>query len=1369
MLQCDNIRHLKIFRMKCYLPFLEDKPTKDSIIICNTLTQGFGENEIIKHKSFDNNRAHYRRVYMDRKLVKTINKKKVVRNLTNERKISYDDMRKSYQLAGITEGNLKNKMNLMYDLSQQNKLFFQYTNKLNIKKQSKMYIEYLNSCMEIPLMYKKRTMFISIDEMRSMFPETPVSKLFTDPRNMRNPLSLLYLCLKYNSEEFYKLGDLNIIIFSSKGPVTRVNPRELKELELHGKRPFNEFRKIMIKLAGGAEISDNQLDKLEEKNLNNEEVKINVVDTIMNEFVFGANQTINEEIKENIVDIVNNTNIDTDNVDKVINIINNDEKIVKDINKIISVKKTGGHHASTKRDELLKEKQMDLKVKNKTLKEIVEVKNEDTIIPEKDISNAIFSTNKNLTKKKFCNYDRAYNEVLKEADTMNILTDLNNKSIPVYVKSIDVEDSSDILNYKETYKVVLEDSNRIRHNLTFDMPKILDDKFIYIGGNKKILNNQQLLLPIVKTDPDTVQTVTNYNKIFVRRYGTKVSSEIEKFKKAVTSGAVPKCKFKRGNYLKLNSDYLTTIEYDSLSKTFERIEIGNVKILFDQPQLHQEIDHKKLKNEGIIPIGYEGDRVLFLNTENNNIVGTNKTIIEYLCSKSPEIDEVMKEQSAGKKYMYTRATIMKKQVPLILLLAYFEGLDNILRRAKVKYYFSDTKPRVNSSEGIVEFNNGYLVYEKKPFDVSLLMNAFVDIPTKMYNYEDFNEKEIYPDIFESMFNRRGIAGAFNHFYDNFVDPITYRTLEDLNLPTDITGMLLYANNLLVDNQFKYETDPSIMRIRRNEIFNAILYKKIATAYEKYSDTANNSNPQKISIPKDSIIKEILKQQTLEDYSTLNPIVELEKVRATSPKGPSGCNLDDAYKMNKRSFHEGMTGLFTISTSPDKNVGVVRELTFEPTIVSARGYLDSHNRSNFNELKDINLFGAGELLSPLGATRDDGIRLAMATKQSKHIVPVENACPVLISNGAEQSIQYELSNDFAVTAKENGKVIERDDKTGLVVIQYKSGKYEAIDINPRTVKNGAGGFYLTNRLVCDLKVGQTVKENDVLASDSKFFTNSKVTGNRFNIGTLCKVAIMSSYATYEDSTEVTTKMAREMASSITMNKSVVLGANTNVDYMVKIGDKVEVGDELIRFERSFNEDLYNKLLANIGEDIQEEITMSSKEQVKSKYSGTITDIKIYSTVELDQLSPSLRKIVSDYYNKIKKRKKLLDKYDKNNDIVKCGILFNDPTGPIDTPDGKVKGHIVNEGVLIEIYVTYLDELGVGDKITNFTALKSTIGDKIPEGLEPYTPDEPDEEISTCIAPAAIIARMTPSIVLTLLGNKVLVYLKRRLKEIYDGKR
>ena len=261
--------------------------------------------------------------------------------------------------------------------------------------------------------------------------------------------------------------------------------------------------------------------------------------------------------------------------------------------------------------------------------------------------------------------------------------------------------------------------------------------------------------------------------------------------------------------------------------------------------------------------------------------------------------------------------------------------------------------------------------------------------------------------------------------------------------------------------------------------------------------------------------------------------------------------------------------------------------------------------------------------------------------------------------------------------------------------------------------------------------------------------------------------MSEYSTFEDSTFITEEAAEDMETEITKDHPVVIGKNATVQSMVKVGDEVLVGDELITFEKSFEEETLNKLLGNIGEEIKEEVVTRGRNKVKSHYSGVVEAIEIYSGSDLEDLSPSLQKIVGDYWRGIKKKEKLLDKYSKDkNPVYKCGVLVNQACGKIESRDGKIKGQIVNDGVLIIFYIKYKDIVTIGDKITFFTALKGTIGDVIPRGYEPYTLDKPDEKIGLAVAPAAVLARMTPSILITMLGYKVLIGLKEKLKEIYE---
>jgi hypothetical protein len=219
-------------------------------------------------------------------------------------------------------------------------------------------------------------------------------------------------------------------------------------------------------------------------------------------------------------------------------------------------------------------------------------------------------------------------------------------------------------------------------------------------------------------------------------------------------------------------------------------------------------------------------------------------------------------------------------------------------------------------------------------------------------------------------------------------------------------------------------------------------------------------------------------------------------------------------------------------------------------------------------------------------------------------------------------------------------------------------------------------------------------------------------------------------------------------------------------MVKIGDKVQNGDELIRFEKSFDDDVINQLLFNVGDEFKEEIIMSGKDKIKSKYAGVIEDIKVYCTVDLEELSPSLRQIVNQYYSKIKAKKKMLEKYDNSGSVVKCNMLFNEPTGKVETNNGKLRGAIVNEGVLIEFYIKVHDELGIGDKIVFFSALKSIVGSIIPEGQEAYTLYRPEETIDAVLSCNSLIARGITSAPKMLMSNKLLVELSRKLKDIYE---
>ena len=240
------------------------------------------------------------------------------------------------------------------------------------------------------------------------------------------------------------------------------------------------------------------------------------------------------------------------------------------------------------------------------------------------------------------------------------------------------------------------------------------------------------MMPVVKVSGDTVQLVSNYNKLFVYRYGSKVSSLNEKLKKALNSPGSG-ARVINGKYDKETEKYLTILDYDDLSTTFKEINLGTVTLYFNQTEIRQMFldavpknkleKYEELVDSKILPIGKSKNTFYYINFDNNTVfetnfnkdIDTNLSLVDFMLSKSPKLKEELSKQSSGKKYMYTRVKIMNKYVPTIVLLSYKNGLSKILNMIGVNYYFSDTRPRIGLDETIIEFSDGYLVFNNKPF------------------------------------------------------------------------------------------------------------------------------------------------------------------------------------------------------------------------------------------------------------------------------------------------------------------------------------------------------------------------------------------------------------------------------------------------------------------------------------------------------------------------------------------------------------------------------------------------------------------------------------------------------------------------------
>ena len=337
----------------------------------------------------------------------------------------------------------------------------------------------------------------------------------------------------------------------------------------------------------------------------------------------------------------------------------------------------------------------------------------------------------------------------------------------------------------------------------------------------------------------------------------------------------------------------------------------------------------------------------------------------------------------------------------------------------------------------------------------------------------------------------------------------------------------------------------------------------------------------------------------------------------------------------------------------------------------------------------------------------------------------------------------------------------------MIVEYKLTKEEKerglpekdfIDLRNTIKKNSNGGFYQAIKLDTDLKVGNTFKKNEVIAYD-KLSYSSKIgnTGDlAYNLGTLCKVAMLTTDEGFEDSAIISEWLSDSLASRVVVKKEYVLPKSTNIYYMAKKGQEIQEGEPLMIFQNAFEDDDVNLLLKNLSDD-EELISDLGRVPIRSKVTGRIEDIKVYRTVDKDELSESLRKEV----NRIEKPINDIKKAMNNSNTYDASKL--EPTYVLEKT-GKLKN--VDEGVLVEFYLSYYDKMSVGDKLIYYSACKGVVKDIFPAGKEPYSLFRPDEKIHTLVPYFGVANRIVCSIINTIPINKVLIELDRAVKDLCD---
>lgn len=960
-----------------------------------------------------------------------------------------------------------------------------------------------------------------------------------------------------------------------------------------------------------------------------------------------------------------------------------------------------------------------------------------------------------------------YEEQMMDQDIVATFMNLGKLPEGFTVTGVEVTDMSSPVSLLNNWKINLKNKRTgSQQHINVYVPILQNGKF-YHNGTWYSIQKQDFPIPVLKINPKLVMLTSNYNKISVMRYDTKSLVDLTQMMKAVNSVTKPDGTnpyVKPGSSSMTNSRFISTIEYDEYAKRWYSFENPNVKcrIVFNREQCLREFGFVTV-DENEFCIGMIDDVPIVLNTD-TGLDRHERSITEILLTVLPEdVRKIFDKIKPTKISMYAQIKI-SVLIPLGVAIAAWEGISSLLKKSNAQYKF------INGRED----TTGFIVFKFKDRSLAikntivnqLIFNGFYRINTKDYNFDEFDtpimdSNSIFVDICNNTFFRQySQLTTFITMYHFFMDAITADVCNHYHVPNDVAGLLIYAANMLADNNFTRETTSSLYRIRSSEIVPAIIHYILARAISKYNNgVGSKKKDNKLVVNPNELINELENVETVSSANALNPMVELHQNETISLKGYRGVNDERAFTRTKRSYEDSMIGKMAMSSPNSAGVGINRQLTIDPKIESVRGYTSTKGPDE--DYNDLQLASFSELLTPGTVSRDDAIRNAIATSQTSHIVSTTDAEPVLISNGVDEIAASYLSDEFVVMAKEDGKVIEIND--GYMIVQYKSGKKQAIPVMDRYSFNSGSGFYVDNKLKTNFEVNDSFKQNDILAYHEKFFSKDSSGMVRMNIGPLAKVAFCGLYSTYEDAGLITEKMSKKLATSVTMKQASKLEATDDVEFVVKVGDEVEIGDPLIIFGLGDTGDKAVDTFLQAFQKAGTNLADTAKRVIRSKHAGRVVDVRMYTIKSMDKLSPSLFELLDNHFKENIKKRRILDKHDKSNSVYKLDTLYTLPTQPL--KGSSIKG--INCDVMIEVYIEHDDEVSVGDKCVVYAASKQVISEVIPEGLEPYAESTPDEEISMFVAPSSILKRMIPSVLITGAANKVLIELKRQIKEIWES--
>lgn len=941
----------------------------------------------------------------------------------------------------------------------------------------------------------------------------------------------------------------------------------------------------------------------------------------------------------------------------------------------------------------------------------------------------------NLKKEIILNSDKKYISEVMKKDIVGCITNLEKAGL--IIKDYSIENNNSVLGNYEVHKLNIKPLHGKESTIYFRLPNIDSEGEFTASGIRYRMRKQRTDLPIRKISPTKVALTSNYGKLFIFRTERKSFDDfsyiVDHVKESYINETNSIKKIKPGNSY---SNLITLPNvYVNLSMHFETIETDQYSLLFNHGNISKFIDEKTLKDlqsKNLIFIGYDKYKNILVIDYNDNIFNYSKNM-----EALGDIIDLLNIDRLKVPKPFTMINILGDGVPLGVALSYYLGLSNLLSITDTKFEIIESSKQYKPTQNqiVLKFTDYKLILEPSKKEYHLLFNGFLyfkDI-IKQHNLKDFDYKEIYLELMEfrnlSLLHIREL----NLLEELFLDHITIDVLSGMNEPTDYLKLLLRANELLKDFSYPDINDPNFCRIRGYDRVPGLMYKALTESIRAYK--FKGSSRSKIELDPYKVWNYVTQDNTVKITEDNNPVTDTKEIEAITLTGLDGLNKD-ATPLYLRRFHKNDIGFISEATVDSGDVALNTYLTPYARFKDVRGLIDIDNKDHVeNQSK---LFSTSVMLSP-GSDQDDPKRINFINIQNGHTISSEGYCQPLLRTGYEYLMPYKVGNLYCSIAKEDGTVIDKTDK--IVTVKYKDNTTESIQLGNRYGR--MEGSVYPHTIITDLNKGDKFKKNDYLAYNSNFFEKDWLDPSKLimKFSKNISVALSMTNEVFEDSSAISSELSSEMSTFIIKEKSFIIEFNKNITNILSEGTVVHPNDILFTILDE-NTD-YNNLSESTIEMLQSLASLSPK----AKVNGIIDKYEIRYNGEIQDMSPSLRKLAN------RLDKELYEETKGTSSEVSSGKV---------TSEYRVEGKNLNLDTLeLKIFIKINLSMAIGDKGVFANQMKSVISDVFTQTIT----TESGKKVDAVFSYKGILNRIVNSPVLIGTTNRLLKHVSKQVTDIY----